>query len=175
MLDVVEDDDDSHAVIRLLELPGVKEVEALLAKAQLTSGKNWQWCQHHDDAEKLARQVSIRLFGITQGDTRYIEDDRLSREDNDNHGGWWESHFRRFVQGDQPSPWAKWGNLHWDVSGPDGQPLLALKFFHRQIVAAEYGLCGHLPGEKGLGLSEIEEQLIEERLKAEAAKFRRSG
>jgi hypothetical protein len=175
MFDADEDDDDRHALIRLIDLPGVAEIEALLVKAQATNGKNWQWCQHHDDAEKLARQVSMRLFGIAEAETHYVEDEGRSREDNDNEGGCWESHFRGFVQGSQPWPWARWEDLDWDVNGSDGEPLRALKFFYRQIVAVERGLCGRLPGEKDPGLSPSEEQFIEDRLKAEAAKFRRSG
>ncbi len=117
MLDVDEDDDERHALIRLIDFPGVAEVEALLVRAQQTSGKNWQWCQHHEDAEKLARRVSMQLFGIAEAETRYVENEGLSREDNDNLGGWWDSNFRGFVQGDQPSPWARWEDIDWDVTG----------------------------------------------------------
>ena len=165
------DEEEGHLLIRLLDLPGVREIEALLARAVAARGKNWQWCDEYDEAKALAERVSRQAFGIAEADTRHVDDPKRSREDNDNEGGWWESHFRGSVENNQPDPGADWAALDWDVSDEAGRPLRALGFFHRQIVAVEYGLCGHLPGEV-VDLSPAEAKAIEARLQADFQLFK---
>lgn len=167
-----EEDDGAHPVIRFRDLPGIAEIEALLADAVRLRGRNWQWCDEHDRATALAEQASRRLFGITVAETRYVDDPDLSRDANDHEGGWWDSRFDGYEASGGPGPTADWADIDWDVTGGDGRPLRALGFFYRQIVAVEFGLCGHLPGEDA-ELSAAEADGIAARLQAEAAKFKR--
>jgi hypothetical protein len=169
---LVEEDQGSHPLIRLKDLAGVNEIEALLATAISVHGKNWQWSAEFDQAKALAERVSRRLFGITEAETFYVDDAERSRLYNDEHGGWWEWHFNDFAANGQPAKGADWGSVDWEVTGADGELLLSLAFFYRQIVAMEFGLAGHPPGD-GEDLSAAEAQDIEARLRAEAAKFKR--
>lgn len=165
------EEEEGRPLLRLADLPGMPEIEALLARAVSERGRNWQWCNEYDEAKALAERVSRRAFGITEADTRYVDNSERSREDNDNDGGWWDSHFQGYVENNQPAPWADWAELDWDVNDAAGRPLLALGFFYRQIIAVEWGLCGHLLGE-AVDLSPADAQELEARLQAEAARFR---
>jgi hypothetical protein len=168
-----QDDDGGHSTIRLGDLSGVAAIEDLLAQAVAANGRNWQWSKLYEEAKALAERVSQRTFGVVERETRYVDDPELPREANDNQGGWWESHFREYEFQGRAVDWADWAGLDWDVTGRNGEPLLALAFFYRQIVATEYGLCGRVAGQADDDLTEAETQEIEARLRAEAAKFKR--
>jgi hypothetical protein len=167
-----EVDEGAHPVIPLKSLAGVAEIETVLKTALSVYGKNWQWNAEFDRAKALAERVSRRVFGISVAETYYIDDPEQPREYNAEHGGWWDWHFHGFEVNGQPAKNADWASLDWDVADDEGLPLLSLPFFYRQIVAVEFGLAGHLPGEAE-ELSVAEAQDIEARLLAEAATFRR--
>lgn len=162
--------DSEVEVISLRDIPGVSEVEALLEAAERSpSGK---WSREYEQAQKLADAISKRIFGIVEADTRYVDDDRLSRFDNDQLGGNWEACFRDYGRNNMPNPNAPWAELYWDVTDGNGNPLRALELFWRQIVATEHGLCGHTPGYPADEMDDQEAAAVERKLQEEASKFR---
>lgn len=159
-------DEDTYV---LRELSGVMEIERLLEAA--LKRPNPAWCEEREDAEKLADGVSKQLFGITAAETRHINNPYHSREWNEEHWAETEPYIRRGppTNGDPAAIIEGFDDYGWDVTDGAGAVLRCLTLFSRQIVLASKGIRGRLPDE---GLSEEEEEGIEARLRAEAAKFK---
>ncbi|MBL8773890.1 MAG: hypothetical protein JNK30_21060 [Phenylobacterium sp.] len=164
--------DDDEVEYRLRDLPGVMEVEKLLIAAE--ASRSGKWSREFEEAQKLADKVSRRHFGIGEKETRYVDDDRLSRIENDWLGGSWDPCFQLYEFENLPAPWAPWSKLGWDVKGSDGRQLRALELFWRQLVAVGYGLAGRYPDEDDGDLTESEKEAIAAKLAADRDRFKPS-
>lgn len=151
----------------LRDLPGVADLEAILDRCQ--EHPNPKWAPARDEAEVLAARLSRTHFGLTIDETRYQPNHLLKGYENEHNDIAWE-HVFEFLTLPFEDQAEVWGDLGWDVRRADGAPLRSLEFLGRQIVAAALGIAGHEPGEGEL--SPPEQQDIEARLRAEAAKFR---
>lgn len=155
-------------LIRLIDLPGIAEVERIAAQP----GAGWR----EDDPERVALvdRVSVSLFGITEGDTERpeprIEDGLDARQlaDYERLGpqivrNWrevdaayqrrveewhaWESNFEVLYDENLADEDRErfWQVLGVDVDDAEGNELASLHSFSRQLIVVARGL---LPGAK---------------------------
>lgn len=139
-------------LIRLLDLPGVAELEAALH----VPGR--QLDKQYDDLDERIQALSLKLFGITDADTQFAPrpdeqvwdrqlETHLLTPDGSKRWDAWEANFE-FLQWEWEEEDAFWALGGLDVRGEDGESIEILANFGRQIVCAIKGLHprAHLPG-----------------------------
>lgn len=171
-------------IVRLKDLPGVAEIEAIISKPGYHLDKEADGIEDRIDA------LSRRLFGITEEETsywdanNYPEGTKVTRAlilEQDE----WEKHFA-FLEDDyeHDSPittfWAAFG---WDVWDDEGWELSIVDWFGRQMVCllkrihprARLSLTGDDPlaGAEGIA-AEIAAERWGAKLAEEARRFRPS-
>jgi len=131
---------------RLLRtLPGVADIEALLAKVQ--SRSNYKWTPEWDEAGRLVDKVGRQWLGLTLADTGWTPACR--------NAGWrterdWEDEFYAWIPNETGSVLTAVKHdlaaLGWDVSNGRGEELLCAELFYRLLVCVSRDLAGHEPG-----------------------------
>jgi hypothetical protein len=132
------------ALIRLIELPGVAEIEMGLRDP----GKHL--VKEYDDLNERIDELSRELFGIAEDDTLFeYRPDELEGTVYDAartikpHGlerrAQWDAHFK-FLEDEWEEEDAYWALAGLDVRDDDGERLLIMNHFGRQIVCAMKGL-----------------------------------
>lgn len=140
----------------LRNLPGIKEVEALLARIQ--AHPNPAWAPERDALDDLVERVSLTLFGMGQDDYLPRSEEAPEGATQEEFLAWatrWNEHFAfldYYPDDDEDEEAADraerliWNAMGWDVTDGHGGLLPCLGYFERQIVCTTKGLRGRLPG-----------------------------
>lgn len=121
----------------LRNLPGVAEVERLLALAE--NHPNPLWAPEQDQAQRLVNEISLRAFGITQADT-YVNPQRRRSLEAQHNEVVWERSFE-----DEDGEQLHLSVVFCDPNDAEGIPLRSVPYFARQIICSTLGLKGHKP------------------------------
>ena len=100
----------------LRELPGVRELEAMIQRIE--SHPNPEWSPEVDQLQPLCDRLSMRLFGITEAQTAFDQQGIETREAQ------WETNFHllRYDGGSKGREAnAVWSLMGWDVTAEAGE------------------------------------------------------
>lgn len=155
---------------RLRDLPGIMEIEALCQVPSYFDDRNIRETMERIDA------VSIALFSLSHFATGYdcfdwdADGETPTREQ-------WELLLSNAVK-PYPETRSFWEAAEWDITDGNGRELDCAHYFTKQIIVAEYGniegveLTADGSGrESASDGPELTEEVLTERLEAEAAAF----
>lgn len=125
----------------VLGVQGIEDTERLNRAARVSND--------HDLSARIAK-VSREAFGLVESETGFEypawvaerEDGDLSEAELERLGDEWVAWEAQFDLSDRPNRIAAWAASGWDVTDPDGNVLLCLPHFWRQMVCVSKGLRG---------------------------------